>query len=382
MLCSICKNQTDLACEKCAQRFCSVRCQDNQQHRYICGLEDSFDEFVNNRNNFDEFVTENMRRLDILQTYPINTNALQDWMIACIHSTPDANIHAFAQTFAANLRHISFFQLRDRIYKVCQELRKRIESTKQPLVVLLLGDSYRKSSTWISMLAWHALRDLVSLAVKRVSQLPESFWDAPNPIIIHADDMAYSGSQLAYAIGESKHLLLENSRVQYLLLLPFISTTAKGRLADEVPMARIPEAAEHIKNFEEQLTEAGHNAGEVLAALMHDPWKQLYGVEGAHSLVYFDHKLADSVSIPNKMLAGPTVLNSATGQVEVYKIISNCEDAIYRSDTGQLLRWNTYVFDFANNFTCPVAFYKLIEYTWQGRKVTSAPKYLLLDILD
>jgi hypothetical protein len=349
----------------------------------ICGLEDeSLEEFVQNRSNFDEFVAENAARLPIMQTYPIKTDILQDWMLACIRSTDDPNVHAFARTFVANLQHVSFFQLRDRIYKVCLELRKRIEAAEEPLVVLLLGDGYRKSSTWIAMLAWHALRDVINLAAQRVDQLPASFWLAKTPIIIHADDMAYSGSQLTNRILDSRLTLKKYPRTQYLLLLPFIGRTAEERIADDVPFVKIPEAAERVRNFTQALEETGYNAGRVLATMARDPWGQLYGIEGGHALIYFDHKLADAVSIPNKMLAGPTVFNSATKEVEVFKIISNCEDAIYRNEKGHLLRWDTYVFDFATNFTCPVAFYKQIEYSWRDRKLTADGRHALLGLLE
>jgi hypothetical protein len=333
------------------------------------------------KDRFNAFVVENAERLLMDATYPKKTEVLHEWMKSCIRGTSDSKIHNFAQTFAANLQHISFTEFRNQIFKVCQELRRRIEKARQPVVALLLGDGWRKSGTWVTALAWHALSDLVHIVAKHPDELPEEFWTAAAPIIIHADDMTYSGAQLVSYITAYYQQLVESRRLLYLLMVPYVGSSARQHLQINVPRVQIPESAVSVPNIQELLEFSGYNSEKVLQRLEDEPWASLYDVHPEQSLIYFDHKLADSASVPSKLIALPSV-SDENDEITIFKVISNCEDAVYRNYSGELVRWDSWVSDFAPDSTCPIAFYKQIRYTWQGQALNADAKLPLLDLLQ
>jgi hypothetical protein len=107
----------------------------------------------------------------------------------------------------------------------------------------------------------------------------------------------------------------------------------------------------------------------------------MYAIKPEHTLIYFDHKLADSVSVPSKLLAEPIAYNTKTKDIYQYRVIENCEKAEYITSRGLQLDYETPVFDFDVTSTCPLAFYKTIGYTWNGKLMDGVEDLDVLDIL-
>jgi hypothetical protein len=80
---------------------------------------------------------------------------------------------------------------------------------------------------------------------------------------------------------------------------------------------------------------------------------------------YFDHKLPDSTSTVNKILAIAPAKDKTTGTTTLRSLIKGCDVSNYRVDRGKPTA-DTYIDDFEQNTICPSSFYKAIKYTFEG----------------
>lgn len=313
---------------------------------------------------FAKFHEENKgAKLMLDRTYDINIDQLNAWAQAVARSGSPPEIVTFASTFQQHLLHISFSSFHRALNESAVETKKHIEKYKPIKTYLMIDGSFRKSNTWVALLAWQVLADVVTDIVTDPMQIPEQEWEQ-NIAVIHLDDMSYSGKQMSSTIMPVADLLNETSH--YFVLVPFMGTLAKQTISSMSPYLQFLQSTKYIKNLDEYLSEDGAKSYLVLQKLKEAPWNKVYGAIGGQNLIYFDHKLADVVSIPSKMFAGLYVLNGNGKVIGEYKAIRNCENAIYKTNNGQLVDASTTVVDFDDDGTCPVAFYKTIPYTYKG----------------
>ena len=143
----------------------------------------------------------------------------------------------------------------------------------------------------------------------------------------------------------------------------------------------IPDGVERVPNMEEQLKEyypLQEQRRYFWRTLMQPPWKSWYEISKDHILIYFDHKLADMASVPSKLLAGPVAYNIETKDYHRYRVITNCEDMVYKDDTKEDIGEEVMqTLKFHDDHTCPQAFYKTIPYTWGGELLPPSHRGIL-----
>jgi hypothetical protein len=198
-------------------------------------------------------------------------------------------------------------------------------------------------------------------------------------IVIHTDDCTYSGNQFYtsfFQIPEACiNMGITPSDFCYYLAFPVISNSAirlfnEYLQNDKLGFAIIPTKSMKIETLYRHMIRAlGQTQTEALFALLgrssKTPEAVLFQWTQQSHAVYFDHKLADSVSILNKVLAfapirDPSFPNGT--KITTRNLIKGCEDVVYSPNDPALT-----ITEF--DTVCPVSFYKTIPYTFGGAKM-------------
>jgi hypothetical protein len=384
MQCIRCSEPAALRCSlRCGYTIC-VKCQSIEGHR--CRLGVRYDEYgnpgidsVQYKALFDQFYKENKgNKLYPTQNYSINLDQLNEWVMAVERSGSPQEIIDFAHTFVKSLTYIGFDLFHERLNQVAQDIRVRIAAIAPTKVYALIGMNFRKSTTWVALLVWGVLTSVVTNVVTSLREIPPEDFES-NIAIIHMDDMSYSGSQ----ISETIDIAIGNLRPEnhYFLLVPYLGAAAKRTLLRTWKHLIFSDCSAEIPTLSQLLTWDGHDSMEIMRKLNEPAWHLLYQVRSTHNLIYFNHKLADSLSIPNKMLAGLYVADANGKPLQAFHPIRGCENVVYRTDRGKVLGPDQPLTDFEEGSTCPTAFYKNIKYTFNGTVLENV-KEPLLKILD
>lgn len=389
MKCSSCGYTAKYLSKCCKEPYCSIGCQRLafNSHRFKCSeIGNPFQHTEETRRmledaiNFDKFVKENATKVKLSQTYDINDVELFNWTRQVAAWSNNNDVIAFANTVEKNLIHVSFTELFTQLRHVGKEILTLIEPFPNRVVVMIIDGGYRKSNVWIAQLLWQFIGSEVNLIVDRPSSIPSELWEQ-KLFVIHPDDMSYSGNQIMGTLFSVEDSIEDYPNATYILALPYISTSAVNAITSVIPLVKILKSTQRIQNFDENLSDMGYKAFSVMQTMHSSPWRELYAIQPTHALIYFDHKLADSVSIPSKLVAGPIAYNPNTKEIRKFNIIRNCENAIYKTETGSIVDATTYVTDFDDMFTCPLAFYKQIDYTWKGKSLIQDADLSIVEIL-
>ena len=384
MQCVRCDQPATLRCKsRCGYTIC-LECESLEGH--CCQLGVKYNEYgfpevdsIQYKVLFDKFHKENKgTKLYPTQNYSLNLDQLNAWVLAVEQSGCPREIVNFAHTFVKNLTYIGFDLFHEKLNQVAQDIRVQIAALAPAKVYALIGMNFRKSTTWVALLVWDVLTTVVTNVVTDLKEIPIEDFDS-NIAIIHMDDMSYSGSQMAETIDSAIASLRPENH--YFVLVPYLGIAAKRHLLRTWRHLIFSSCTVEIATVWQFLTWDGYDPMEIMTKLNDPVWYLLYQVKSTHNLIYFNHKLADSVSIPNKMLAGLYVADAKGKVLQTFHAIRGCEQTVYKTDQGKILGPDVSLTDFDEKSTCPVAFYKNIKYTFNGA-VLENTRQPLLEILD
>jgi len=194
-------------------------------------------------------------------------------------------------------------------------------------------------------------------------------------IILYPDDMPYSGQQIAWEAFEMNKEKGWDKNCVLAPLIAYIGSRAKARLTEYFSNVYL-EGVTELDSVKDILTKkyGEDKSVAIIKELQKRRYKIMYGITGEQTFVYFDHKLADIISVPARLIALGPVYDGMARRYESYPLIETCEDHEYKEgnrvveDEIPLLR----EFDF--DWSCPAAFYKNIKYVINGKKMTKNEK--------
>lgn len=382
MQCFRCANSASLRCKRrCGYALCT-ECSSSETHRCrVAGRgEYAPHDATYNKQLFDQFYDENRgAKLRPTQDYSINIEQLNGWVSAVNSSDSPKEVAELANTFAMNLTHVGFNYFHMKLNQVAQDVRVKIEAIKPFKTYAIINMNYRKSTTWVALLVWDVLRSVVTDIVSDPRHIPVEEFEQPLAII-HMDDMSYSGTQM----GETVDLgvgLFDSVKTHYYVLVPFLGKRAKQHLTSVWKHLKFSSYTTEMATLGDFFKWSGYDGYEIVKKLGQPTWYRLYPVRLPHNLVYFDHKLADALSVPTKMFAALYVADADGKVLQTFHPIRGCEDNVYKNDTGKLLTPDTSVNDWEQASACPVSFYKGINYTFNDISLESSIEPLL-DILN
>jgi hypothetical protein len=352
----------------------------------------------------NSFYRENEKKLELNKSYPPNKNEITQWILKMNKivkknkgetTLNKVSWATFASQFSAKLDYISFKSFSEQTRRVAAEIVAKINMSPDDNyeVILVIDGVFNKSNTWVSLLMWPTIgpyvKYIVSSAVEALSiHLNLKSKKKTTSLIIHADDCSYSGNQFYAAFVDipayCKKYRVKPSEFIYYMAFPYISINAKDLLREELreegfKFINIPNNSVEIFPFMKLMEEDGVNTTDLFKLLGRDskkPEAELFQWTKRAHAIYFDHKLADAVSVLNKILAFGPIRDPNTGIVTTRNLIIGCENFEYQpNDPSKAFG------DFDK--VCPPPFYKSIVYTINGIKIpekvleeNSFPEYL------
>lgn len=322
------------------------------------------------KNVFLKFYRENAAAIEQkIPTHPINEKNFTKWVE--LHNPNRTEnkgvigieyIYNIAKEFKRCTRHVSFNEFNAGVDNIIADIRKNVKKNEYSSIVLVptLGDM-KKSNFWITTLFMSRLSDLIT----HVSDLDSLDTFDEGALLIIPDDVSYSGKQ--YSKNISSKIYEKKLRSTVYIAIPFMSRIAKILIVDGFKHHRPDGFKKYVfgpyqefKRFDEMVAE---------------PLKKLILTKGTPKYtIYFDHKLADGISIYQTIYAFGKLWHKRIGEPKVMTLIENCDytqTPFIKNQLGQGTM--TFEIDIQDvikpNDMCPKPFYKLIRYTYNGKEV-------------
>ena len=355
-----------------------------------CLLKKNISIYIMRYSNFKKLYEENKNRLKMDDiNYPLNYKKGRAW----INGQCDNESSNFAESIIMSTKYISFGEFYTSLEAMCTTYLNTYSAPnyKNTEFVLITQDDIHKSSTWVSLLCFKFLEPIIT-DVR--SDITDVYNGSKKTVCIICDDCSYTGRQMENTIRmNQKHLnygratepsiyskeWLEWDRKEILaakrylktinpakfrvdLIIPYMSTIAKNRLSN-YKYVKINTKTVIFPTFIEQC-----DISSIPEDILHE-FRTTFQYHEEISAVYFDHKVADSVSTFHKIYTLSPLFNcvALNGRVG---FIDNCKDT---KNIDKKININEITLSFENlentHNICPVTFYKHIKYTFNGESV-------------
>lgn len=283
------------------------------------------------------FYTENSDKLFPIETYPINEDNFDKW----IQSSKDEDEKEFRLLFRKYTTHISFNSFYERLQSLCADIEYHIKENKIENVVLIIDQPLDKSNTWISLLIFGILKKYITLIVSSISD-PRIFDSDKKTLCIYGDDCSYTGQQLSVFLYSGLNVLKDYPNIQIFLAVPYMSEYAIKKLKKISKELYISDSIYKFKSLRD-------NLGIV---------KRRKSANTQQCTIYFDHKLADIISVYQNVYAYGVEGNSLIKGCGIYRKVLEYQTS---EDLNKDLKEEM----------CPLPFYKYVNYTYKGKVVDS-----------
>jgi hypothetical protein len=334
------------------------------------------------------------------------------------------------------IRYVNFNEYLSKIKSVCENIQQQIINDDKYEVIILCGQSYiSKSNLWVLLLSLNCLNESLLNAIKDngkevyicsncidVYRELKPLKSKKKIAIIYFDDMAYSGQQINNNTPDPKNEISSYSNdysfkdnVDIFLGIGFISENAKQLLTrnnkciifenTEIILSNenqfykwLNENSYEFDMFDEENKKLAFtifykkmcryyikdniipsNISDDKKAILYDliniPDEVIdaFNCNQDNILIYFDHKLADSVSTLYKFLRFGTYPiikdyneKDPNSVCKYESIIKGCSPYKVPID---LCRAKKNEFSLNSEHACPIDFYKKIDYTFNGTKL-------------
>ena len=345
---------------------------------------------------FELLYKENENKLYMTKTYPIDENKFTHW----INCHPTTCSKWMATLFRRYTRHVPFTEFQDTLYRVCHDIKIKIQKEGYKNVVLFIPlKGLFKSNLWVALLSFKILHDTITHVVVNPKQI-KTFVETPKlhlnqkTIFLYPDDCSYSGKQVREFTVYELMTYGISKKIDVMLLIPFITSQAISHIQDSNYNCKIltSDAAELVNTFDTQIYKKQDNR-DILNQCKTE-FEQIINSSlsnDAHRCtLYFDHKLADDMSVFNVVYNTGILLYAPENSQEeklseelankmftFQSLISNCQcfvqakDVISKTITEACADINKkLVNDEVHN--CPRAFYKQITYTFNNRLLSAS----------
>jgi len=295
---------------------------------------------IEKTNTFSAFLKNNFKQ------YPLNhsfdKNAIQKFIQAA-----DPSVQDICRKIIDNTEYISFEKMLIRLNSNINDLLEKTKDSK--ILYFYLGQNitslYHKSNYWLYNYIIQYIKFKSNIQVKLITNI--NFISEDNANIVLIDDCIYSGSQMGITISNISYVT--NFSFNFYLLIPYMSESGKKHIKLRFELNKILKTnncklifldyISYIKSINSVL-----NVSEILKLQYF--YNSLVSLNNKY-LIYFDHKLADTVStitpfylgiVPCKDNIGlgsiytansGSIIKLPLNQLNKYKIIpiiKNCEE--------------------------------------------------------
>lgn len=329
-----------------------------------------------------EFVTENYNKVSIdnIAAHNLNLIKVNEWSKRIKQQYPnDKCMQIFSDTIREKITHISASEFHHALISIVNYLRNP-DDTEAPHLsnkcYLYIPSTIDKSQTWVSILITPILTKY-DIEIAGVLGADDTYnacnscFDDNIPIIT-CDDMSYTGTQLSLNLKTliDKFGRRPISSNKILVVIPYITKDATKMmytmfksLLDSDQMFFATRAV--FDNLKSQLIEKAGDNKECADIFQNNNTKYSvpfdYFGGGHQCVVYFDHKFADSVSIPAKLLWSGCLNEQDSNKIGSFFDCNDCNLPNVQCNAKNAINVDAWT---------PI--YKdLNKYTFRGNKVTS-----------
>jgi hypothetical protein len=368
-----------------------------------------------------KFFDQNKEKIYITDfgTHPINKEGFAAWKkhladlrnISRNNKTEIETYQKFAEVFEKSIRYIAFPEYLDTIARIAPEIMKVIRETDT--VGFLIDDGVNKSNTWALLLFLGELiklgisdfKDKVfAFSVRRIHPIVKLMESRPGSFaLINFDDMTYSGNQMAqYDLFERKMRCKQPcpedaySAIKYYLAVPYTTSYARSKLVNPHPKGigatyfentvTIPTFKEQVEAYfkdepllieriklicDEHIEQSLHSKKKNATLRRnnylnvkrgHNAFACIFGM--GQTATYFDHKLADYISVMRNLIATGAYPKNITRNNLNAKLREK-EKINIASSTSLIMGCD----NSRDEKDCFKPFYKSIEYTYHDTKL-------------
>jgi len=313
----------------------------NEDLMYCSELVKKFDIFY--EENINKCSMKDSNRKDLKSVYPINHDLKNQWRDNMLRMNPgDKNVANFVLTFVKYLEYIPIVTFYHQCSKIGNEICEKIHNFQERYPtgvnsILVISGTIDKSNLWTSLLMYKTFRGKITHITNHIAHAVKLYQNS-NKIptqIFYVDDCSYSGEQLSKSAGNDG--IPEEKTLEVYAAVCYVSLTARNIFKTA-----------GIKCFDTSIIFYSMEYHLIKDNLeFTNKWNNMYNPE-LHML-YFDHKVADGVSVFDKILRTGEYLNwEVDKQSKPVSFIRGCENTTK---------------------TCPPSFYQVIHYTYKGRPV-------------
>jgi len=278
---------------------------------------------------------------------------------------------------------------------------------KNHIFILIIPFHISKSNTWVSLLSFSYLKDVIHDIYSNITDVYNDTIDSKSPLYkkkvkcIICDDCSYTGDQLSIIssfnyekinyIDKSAppdehsnswlawHERTNREAEEYIkkvsidifsvdLVLPYMSTLAQASLR-KIPLVNVSRNCYIFTIFSQRI-----NMDRIPMHIINE-FKKTFQYHKNISAIYFDHKVADSVSTFHKIYLLSPLFNCSLSDLTI-PFIDGCD----LKKIPQNLDIYNYYIDISDKIkTCPPTFYKSIKYTYKKKPLKGDIN--LLDII-
>ena len=277
--------------------------------------------------------------------YPLN-HSLNNNLIKEFINASDISVQTIIKKIITNTIHISFeefiISFKNVISQFLNYMKKIKQSNKKlkdrPIYIFIdkKKENYKqKSNYWLYILL---KTFLTNIQIKKISSFIDSKLK-PNDFILFLDDCIYTGTQMSNSITINSMILTENKLLfNICVLVPFITNIGLNIINKSIIYNTTLDKC-NFNIFYYKLID--NNTNDILTSIEINTIDNFYFNFEKFTdkyLIYFDHKLADSVStiplfysglVPNiynkNILSNPTFQTSDINKLLFIPFINNCQ---------------------------------------------------------
>jgi len=309
----------------------------------------------------------------------------------------------FAEALHTKMRYVTFPEYMHKIQQIATEIIELIQNNE--IVFFVVSGEAEKSNTWTTLLYFGELQKLNLESMKhKICVIHDSesntlmdfaeTYKTKKIAAVHYDDMSYSGVQMSLSIPwDINDRALPN--FSYYIAISFITKFARGHVGKHG--VKFFQNTEFVPDFEECVNEYYKDEPDVISRIKaicsrfgesqaesdpegfskilpfkrgHNAFQCYYGA--GQSAIYFDHKIADHVSVLSTLFSKGT-----------YPPNININSTLHAVLTGKNIRplvSGSLISTCDAEDECYKTFYKRFKYTFNGQEIN--PNKDLIDELQ
>lgn len=251
-------------------------------------------------------------------TYPLDRDAIAEWISGLRSTGAPTAVVDFAIFFQNNARHISFKEFYANLTASAQQLQSECEADNGVIVSLVPSDQ-KKSNYWVNLLIWPIIRKhVVRITLGLNWELAVRYPDV-NVRYLYADDAAYSGEQASGKLT-FYNPTIPPPNLRACVLIPFITEGARSLISDTISKRMISVEFFKARDDPRQLHDS-FTSKQLSEVRAYPGFAKLFPTQ---ALLYFDHKLPDTISAPDFLFALGPVYIASSETFQTRPLIANC----------------------------------------------------------